>query len=313
MMRSFGDILSAARSLGRVKVAVAAAQDREVLVALQDAYEQGFIDPILVGNEKVIRSMLDSVRLPASATLIDEPEVERAAAAAVRLVREGEAQVLMKGLLNTSTFLHAALDPTHGLRSGKLLAHLAVFEIPGQSRLAYHTDGGMNVAPTLDEKREILVTAVQALRAIGIETPNVAVLAANEQITNKMPVTVDAQALVDMWKAGLFPPCVVEGPMAMDVASSAEAAAHKSIASQIAGQVDLFLFPTIEAGNLVGKTLVWYARAKHAGVIVGARRPMVLVSRSDRAEAKLNSIALSCLIASQHGAAAPRPAVRSNR
>ena len=154
----------------------------------------------------------------------------------------------------------------------------------------------MVVAPTLAEMAAILRSALAALHRLGIGRPNVAVLAANEQVSATMPATVDAAALVEQWQGGAFPGCVVEGPVAMDVAASADAAAHKGIRSAITGDVDLFLLPNIECGNMVGKTLIFYAGAKMAGVILGATRPIVLVSRADNAAAKVNSIALACLL-----------------
>ena len=159
----------------------------------------------------------------------------------------------------------------------------------------------MNIAPDLAEKKEILINALLALHALGIANPNVAVLAANEVVNPKMPVTVDAQALMEMSRRGELPAAVVEGPIAMDVALSPAAAAHKNLSSQISGQVDLFLVPDISAGNILGKSLIHYGKFKSAGVILGATHPVVMVSRADTAEAKLNSIALACCIASGKG------------
>ncbi|NTV90032.1 MAG: phosphate butyryltransferase, partial [Clostridiales bacterium] len=182
---------------------------------------------------------------------------------------------------------------------GRILCHFAAFEIPGEKKLAYHVDGGMNIAPNLEQKKQIIILAIEALKAMGIDKPNVAVLTANEQVNPKMSATTDAKALVDMYEAGEFPPCVMEGPIAMDVAASAEAAKHKGISSKITGNVDIFVVPTIEAGNMVGKTLVYYAKAKIAGVIIGATNPIVMTSRADTAEAKLASIALACSMAAR--------------
>jgi phosphate butyryltransferase len=213
------------------------------------------------------------------------------------MVRDGEAQVLMKGLVNSAVFLKAALDAERGLRAGRLLSHLAALETPGRPKLEFYTDGGMNIAPSLDDKRAILGNALDALARMGVAGPRVAVLCANEQVSPRMPATVDAQALVQEWQAGAFPGCVVEGPIALDVALSVEAARHKGLQSQVSGDVDLFLVPSIEAGNLVTKGMVYYAKSKFAGVILGATHPMVLVSRSDPAEAKLNALAMAALLA----------------
>ncbi len=296
MLVNFEKVKEEAKQLGEVTVSIAVAQDREVLEAVKDANEQGLINAILVGDEAEILPIYEELGLSSCSRIVHEPDIDKASLKAAELVRTGEAQILMKGLVNSSNFLRAALNQQVGLRSGKILCHFAAFEIPGEKKLAFHTDGGMNIAPTLDEKKQILINAVEVLHAMGVKKPNVAVLTANEQVNPKMPATIDAKALFDMCQNGELPLCVVEGPIAMDVAASAEAAKHKGIESKIAGDVDLFLVPTIEAGNMVGKTLVNYAKAKIGGVIIGATHPIVMVSRSDNSEAKLNSIALACLM-----------------
>lgn len=295
MLQSFSEVVERARQIGKVTVSVTAAQDRDVLLAVKAAIEQGLIDAILVGDASLIKPLAAEVGLSAAIAIIDEPDLDRAALAAVTLVSQGRAQILMKGLINSSNFLRAALDAKAGLRTGRVLSHFAAFEIPGQQKLSFHTDGGMNISPSLQEKKEILINAIEALAVMGIRTPKVAVLAANELVNAKMPATVDAKKLADMADQGLLPPCILEGPIAMDVAASAEAARHKGIESKIAGDVDIFLVPTIEAGNMVGKTLVYYANAKIAGMILGAANPIVMVSRADTAESKLHSIALASL------------------
>jgi phosphate butyryltransferase len=299
MLSSFDEVLKRTRLTGGRTLSVAAAQDEEVLRAVKAAYDQGLARAILVGDAALIKPIAGRIGLPDGIRIIDEPDTDEAARIAVDLICRGEADILMKGRINSSNFLSAALNREHGLRSEGILVHMAAFEIPGVKKLVYHVDGGMNIAPTLEEKKEILSVTIRTLRKIGIERPKVAVLAANEQVSAKMPVTVEAKALVDMAQKGLLPPCVIEGPIAMDVAASAEAARHKGIESQIAGDVDIFLVPDIEAGNMVGKTLVNYANAKMAGVVIGATHPIVLTSRAESAESKLNSIALACLIASE--------------
>lgn len=297
MPRSFDEILTKARGLGKVTVSVAVAQDKDVLLALKSACDVGLADAILVGDASLIKPLLAEVDLPADTRIVHEPEMARAALTAVSLVRKGEAQVLMKGMVNTSDFLKAVLNAEVGLRTGRLLSHLGVAEIPGVDRLLFQTDGGMNIAPALAEKKDILTNAMLALHAIGIAEPKVAVLTANEQVNPKMPATVDAKALADMAAAGELPRGVVEGPIALDVAASAEAAKHKGISSKVSGQVDIMMVPNIETGNALGKSLIYYAKAKFAGVVLGATHPIVLTSRAETPEGKLNSIALACLIA----------------
>jgi phosphate butyryltransferase len=297
MLANFRDVIDKAKKSGKVTIAVAVALDTEVLQAIKQVHELGLANALLVGDAELIRPLYKNLDLNGIAKIIHEPDMEKAALKAAMLVHNGEAHILMKGLVNSSIFLRAALDKEVGLRSGNILCHFAAFEIPGEKKLAFHVDGGMNIAPTLNEKKQILKVSLEVLKTIGIEKPNVAVLTANEQVNPKMPATVDAKELADMWKKNEFSDCVIEGPIAMDVAASSKAAHDKGINSQIAGNVDLFLMPTIEAGNFVGKTLVHYAKAKIGGVIIGATHPIVLVSRSDNTEAKVNSIALACLIA----------------
>jgi len=295
MYRSFVDVLEKVKGKEPLTISVAVAQDQDVLVAIKLAQETGLAKAILVGNKAEIDPIIAEIGFPLDIPIIDEPDEKLAALKAVSLVKKGEAQILMKGLINSSDFLKAVLNAEEGLRTGRLISHLAAFEVPGQDKLVFHTDGGMNIAPDLQQKKEILINGILALNAMGIEKPNIAVLTANEKVNSKMPATVDAQELVQMWKDGVFPPSTIEGPIALDVAVSPEAAEHKGIKSEITGKVDLFLMPNIETGNVCGKTLIHYARAKMAGLVLGATNPIVMTSRAETAQGKLNSIALACL------------------
>lgn len=297
MLANFQAVMDRAKQAGERVISVAVAQDRDVLQALKLAQEAGLALPLLVGDAEAIRPLMAEVGLPAATPVVHEPDTAKAALTAVSLVRTGEAQVLMKGIINTSDFLRAVLNPAVGLRTGRLLSHLAVFELPGEPKLAFYTDGGMNIAPTLAEKKDILVNAMLTLAALGIKKPNVAVLTANEQVSPKMPATVDARALSELAAAGQLPPGTVEGPIAYDVAINPEAAKHKGLSSRISGKVDLFLMPNIETGNALGKALQYYGKAKMAGIVLGATHPIVLTSRAETAEGKLYSIALACLAA----------------
>ena len=302
MYQNFDEIIEAARARGPRTVSVAVAQDLDVLLALKAARDEGLIKAVLVGEAKEIEPLAAKAGLT-GAQIVDEPDQDEAALKAADLVRQGRAQILMKGLINSSNFLRAVLNKERGLRKSKLLCHLGVFEVPGAPRLMFHSDGGMNVAPDLEAKKDILINVLDAMKNMGFDQPNVAVLSHNEQVNEKMPSTTDAAGLVKMAAEGLLPPCVIEGPMAMDVAASSDAAKHKKIDSRISGQVDVFLMPNIESGNLVGKTLIYYARAKFAGLILGASHPVVMASRSDTPAAKLCSIALACLSAPPNEAA----------
>ena len=296
-MKNFAEVLGRAAQIGPLPLVLAAAQDEEALRALKAACEAGLAQPMLVGDEALIRPLLARVGLPSSIPIVDEPDPAQAAVAAAKAVNGTKSGILMKGLVNSSDFLRAVLHPECGLRTGRLLCHLAAFEVPGDRKLVFHTDGGMNIAPNLAEKKDILASALLALTDLGISCPKVAVLTANEVVSPKMPATVDAHALAEMNCQGEIGPAIVEGPIAMDVALSREAAAHKGIRSEVAGDVDLFMVPGIEAGNLLGKALIYCAHAKSAGVILGATHPVVMVSRADSAAAKLHSIALACCIA----------------
>ena len=286
-----------AASTGRKCVAVAAAADKEVLRTAAAAMAEGIADFILVGDAAEIVELERECGITDALPIIDEPDERLAALAAAKLVRDGEADILMKGMVNSSVFLKAVLDETRGLRSGHKLSHLAAFEIPNTEKLVFHTDGGMNTYPDLSEKKEIVTNAVEALQRLGIARPKVAVLAANEIVSDKMPATVDAARLVEMERTGELPECEIEGPVALDVALSQEAAEHKGIRSRISGEVDLFVVPNIEAGNMVGKTLMYCAGAKMAGVVLGALKPVVLTSRAENASGKLNSILLAASLA----------------
>ncbi|MBP2657072.1 MAG: Phosphate butyryltransferase [Firmicutes bacterium] len=298
MLHNYEEVRTKAKEFGQIVISVAVAQDKEVLEAVKAAMDVGLAKVILVGDAALIKPLLAEAGLPADTPIVHESDVERAALTATSLVSIGKAQVLMKGLINSGDFLKAVLNREVGLRTGRTLCHFAAFEDPNGTKLLYHSDGGMNIAPDLEAKKQIITSCMIALTALGIKQPKVAILAANEVVNPKMQATMDAKALVDLHKAGeLFPESIIEGPIAMDVALSPEAAKHKGLISKIAGDVDLFIFPTIEAGNLTAKALIYYAKFKNSGVILGATHPIVMVSRSDHAESKLNSIALACLLA----------------
>jgi phosphate butyryltransferase len=299
MLHSFSEVIEKAKQSGRMTISVAAAHDKEVLGAVKAALDLDLADAILVGDETAIRKLMEEVGLPSSIRVVNEPDDKKAALKAVSFVSMGEAQVFMKGMVNSSDFLRAVLDAEVGLRTGRLLSHLSAFEVPNSEKIIFFTDGGINILPTLEEKKDILTNSLIALKALGIDHPKVAVLTANEQVNSKMPATVDAKYLVDLQASGeYFQGCTIEGPIAMDVALDLDAAKHKGLTSCISGDVDLFMFPSIEAANICSKSLTHFAKFKFSGVVVGATHPSVLVSRSDSATTKLNSIALACLIAS---------------
>jgi phosphate butyryltransferase len=296
LFKNFSEIIDKAKVYGPFSICVAVAQDIEVLKVMKMAQDMGLAEPILVGDEKLIRTMMKEVGMEGNVEVINEEDEAEASRAAVSLVRNGKAQVLMKGFVNTSIFMRAVLNKEEGLRTGRLISHMATYEIPGHKKIVFCTDSGINVAPDLEQKKDILTNALNAIKAIGIEKPKVAALAANELVSDKMPVTVEAKALVDMAARGEIPGCIIEGPMPLDIALDAEIAKHKGIESRISGDVDLFFAPAIEVGNVLGKSWLYFNKAKWAGIVLGATHPIVLGSRGDTAEIKLNSIALACLV-----------------
>ena len=297
MLRNFADVLQAVKELPPRKVAVAVAQDDAVLEAVQGAREQGIADFILVGDKEKILALASTMNINLEGLeIVHQPDDRQAAYDAVALVSCGRADVLMKGLLNTSDLLKAVLDKEVGLRTGRVLSHAAVFEIPGFDRLINITDGGMNIAPTLQQKADIIQNSVALAKAMGISPAKVAVLAAVEVINPDMPATLDAAALAKMADRGQIKGAIVDGPLALDNAVSLEAAKHKGIISSVAGQADILLVPTIEVGNALGKSTMYFAKGKMAGLILGAAKPVVVTSRADSHEGKILSIALGALL-----------------
>ena len=297
-MKNFEQALELARSKGKKTVSVACAQDKDVLLAVDKAREAGIVDAILVGDEKKIREIAAANNVDLNNyKLINRSDLTEAAREAVRLVSSGEAHMLMKGLVDTSIVLKAVLDKEIGLRGDSILSHVAVFEIEGWNRLFYVTDAAMNIAPKLDAKKKIIENAVKVARSLEVEMPKVACLCAKEKVNEKMPDTVDAKALEDMNKSGELKDCLVGGPFALDNAISEEAARHKGMDHPVAGKADILMTGDIEAGNVLYKSMAFFAKSKNAGIIVGARKPIILTSRADNEEAKLNSIILGSLTA----------------
>ncbi|MEQ6387975.1 phosphate butyryltransferase [Bacillaceae bacterium S4-13-58] len=279
-----------------VTVAVAQAADSEVILAIKEAVKIGLASFILIGDEAELVPLLNNAKLDHKGPRIQILHQKTEAGCvqkAVEEVREGRAQILMKGNLQTKTLLQSVLNRENGLRNGKVLSHVSVFEFPTQNRLFLLTDAAMNVAPSLKDKTMIVQNAVEVARSIGIQLPKVAPLAAVEVVNESMPASVDAALLSQMQKRGQIADCIIDGPLAFDIAISKEAALHKKIESPVAGEADILLVPTIEVGNALYKSFVYLAQAKVAGIIYGAKSPIVLTSRADSAESKLYSLALA--------------------
>ncbi|HSK08478.1 MAG TPA: bifunctional enoyl-CoA hydratase/phosphate acetyltransferase [Vicinamibacterales bacterium] len=278
-------------------IAVPWPHDEDVLVSLDKAAAAGLVRPLLVGRRSVIESVRGAIGLRG----LDEEIVERGTEAeavevAVRKVASGEAQMLMKGLVSTSLFLRGILNKEWGLRQRPLLSHVALYETPAPERLVLFTDVAMNIAPNLDQKVQILENAVNLAHRLGIERPRVAAIAAVETVSADMPATLDAALLAKMSDRGQIKGCVVDGPLALDNALSAEAARHKGITSPVAGAADILLLPDIEAGNVLYKIMGLLGQRPLAAILVGASAPVVLTSRADSDQTKFNSIALAAAI-----------------
>lgn len=304
-------LLAEARAAGPLRLAVAAAESDSALAAAAKARRQRIADVVLVGAPGPLRARLAALgEDPALFTIEPAGDDEAAARRAVELVRAGEAAVLMKGRMKTADLLRAVLDRTAGLRASGLLSDVMVADHPlsPAPRLLGITDGGVNVAPTLAEKREILLNAAALFRKLGHERPRVACLCAVETVTGAMPHTLDARALCEAGARGELPGCVVSGPLALDNALSVEAARAKGIDHPVAGRADILLVPTIETGNALGKAFTYLAHRHVAHAIVGALAPVLIPSRVERAEDKLYSIALGVLAAARRDPAAPAPA-----
>jgi phosphate butyryltransferase len=297
-IKTFAQLLEAAKAKGPKRVAVAASHQSEVMLAGLDAEMEGLAEIILVGDGAMVRSIAEREEFDISRMeVIDVPQPRDAAHEVMQLVSDGRADIAMKGRVETSDFLRAALSKDLDLRTGKLFTHVAVFEIPGFDRLIFISDAGVVVAPGLEQKVEIVQNAILVAHALGIELPKVAVLAATEVVNPKIPTTLDAANLSKMADRGQIQGGLVDGPLALDNAISAESARIKGIRSEVAGYADILITPDIEAGNVLAKAITYFAQGKMAGVVVGARCPLILPSRSDTREAKLVSLALGVMLA----------------
>ena len=295
---NFEDLIAKVKTCGKQKLAVAAAEDDAVLEAVDAAHKQGIADAILVGDEAAIRKIAGELNIDLSDyEIINEPDKVQASLKAVKLAHDGVANMYMKGLLDTKTFLKSVLDKEVGLRTGHTLSHVAVFEVKGIEQLLFLTDVAFMTYPTLEDKVHIIENTVAVAHACGVECPKVAPLCAVETVNPKMQPTVDADNLTKMYEGGDFKGCQIYGPLSMDLAIDPEAAVHKGVTNPVAGHADILLFPNIDAGNITYKILVRTAKVKIGNVLVGTSAPVVLTSRSDDFQTKLNSIALATVIA----------------
>lgn len=300
MLKNFEDILKLAKEKQTQRLSVAMAGDREVLLAVKMAMEENIISPILVGNRKEIEKISKDIDLDLeNIKIIDQADPVKASKMATELVSSGQADILMKGLVDTSTIMKEVLDKETGLRTDKLISHAVVVSVPSYHKIFIITDAAMNIAPDLGQKKGIIENALELSAALEIENPKLAVLAAVEKVSDKMEATIHAEKLKDMNRRGEIKGVLVDGPFALDNSISKKSAKIKGIDSPVAGDADILLVPDIEAGNILYKSLTFLANAKSAGIILGGKRPIVLTSRADDRQAKFYSIVLSVLLSSK--------------
>ena len=309
--KHFHKIIENVKQLPTKKMAVAAAEDEYVLEAVKVAKEQGLADSILVGDEKKIRQLAKTLNMDLTGyEIINEVEPPKAALKAVKLVHDGKADMYMKGLISTKDFLRSVLDKDVGLRTGRVLTHVGVFEVKGIDQLLFLTDQAFIMYPTLEEKVKIIENAIDIANACGIQNPKVAPLAAVEVVNPKMPETVDAAELTKMNHEGKIKGCVIDGPLSLDMAISKEACSHKKgLNRKITGDADILLFPDIHTGNVAYKMLVHTSLFLNGAILSGTSAPVILTSRSDSVATKVNSIALASVLADHLKKKTPKVAI----
>ena len=291
-------LIYSCHALAPVRVAVAHPCDETSLRGAVEVAEARIIKPTLVGPEARIRALAQSLKLDISGfTLIDAPHSHAAAAKAVELVRRGEADALMKGSLHTDELLAEVVNKETGIRTARRISHVFIMDVPTHAKPLFITDAAVNIFPTLEEKVDIVQNAIDLAHALRIEQPKVAILSAVETITSKLPSTIDAAALCKMAERGQITGALLDGPLALDNAISREAAAIKHLTSPVAGDADILLVPDLEAGNMLAKELTFLADADAAGIVLGARVPIILTSRADNVRARMASCAVAALYA----------------
>jgi len=297
MLKSFEEVIEKAIHYGPKRLSVAVSQAEDIITAVEQARQMGLINGILVGDKEETIKVCQELNInPQNYEIIDKQDKDEAARTAVRLVREKKADLLMKGMLNTARLLKAVLDKEIGLRTQQLLSHAYILKLKNYERLLTVTDGAMNIAPSLEQKVQIVQNVINFCHCLEIKTPKIAILAALELVNPDMPATIDAACLSKMAERGQLEGGIIDGPLAFDNAISKDAALRKGIQSPVSGEVDAVVVPEIESGNIFAKSLVYLAEAEPAGVLLGTTAPVVLVSRSDNPLSKIRSIALAILI-----------------
>lgn len=300
-IKSFDQLINAVKDRPKKTIALAMAEDEDALIALNNAHQQGIADAVLVGDKKRIQALADKNEINiANFDIIHSRSEQHAVVRAIQLVKEHLADTLMKGSCSTATLLRAVLDKKHGIRSGKLLSHVSLFQVDYYPKMLIMTDGGMNIAPDLDAKLGIIENALAAAKKLGITTPKVALIAAVEKVNYKgMPGTADAAIISKMADRGQITGAIIDGPLALDNAIDKRSCEIKGIKSPINAEADILIMPSIEAGNVLYKALMYLGGAKGAGILMGAKAPIILTSRADSQENKFMSIAFGIIASSR--------------
>jgi len=296
-IKNYDQMLKVAASVGPVPVVIAVAQEYEVLEAVAEAQARGIVQAILVGDAKSIREIARDHHLDlGSSRIIDDPDIVTAADKAMRLVADGEARVAIKGQMQTPTFLRAALKRESGLRTERLVSHVGVFEVPGFDRLLFITDGGVVLFPTKEQKIEIVSNGIVVAKGLGVEQPKVALLGAADEVSPDLPVTVEIEEIVAMQERWSSEGALVGGPLLLDTAVSPEIARQRGRGGAVAGHADVLVAPDVESGNIMAKGITYFAGGRMAGLVTGAKAPLVVGSRADPPETRLVCIAAGALL-----------------
>ena len=296
-IQTFAQMVNAAQSMGPARIAVAAAADPEVLLAVAEAHAAGIAEAILVGDAAGIARLRREMRLDlGAATILDEPEPKRAAIQVISLVAQGAADVVVKGRLKTEELLGAALRREGGIREENLLTHVGIFEIGRCDRLIYISDSGVVLYPDIRQKLEIIQNVVDVAHCFGLDCPKVAVLSSTESVDPGLPGGVDGLILSRMAQQGAVEGAWVDGPLSLDVAISAHAARVKGVEGPVAGAADILIVPNVETGNIMAKSIQYFGHGRMAGLVVGARAPILISSRADVAETRFLSLAMAAIV-----------------
>ncbi len=295
MISTFKELVESVKSRPKKTIAVAMAEGDDVLKGIAQAHERGLADAVLIGNKKKIIEVADKNEIDISHyDIINTKSESQAVVRSIQMVREHLADTLMKGICQTPTLLKGVLDREHGIRSGKLLSHVALFELPKYHKLLLMTDGGMNILPDIEAKISIIENAVYVAKSLGIRKPKVALIAAIEKVNYQaMPCTSDAAILTKMAERGQIKNCIIDGPLALDNAISSKSCEIKGLKSIVGGDADILVMPNIESGNVFYKALNYLGECRTAGIVVGAKAPLVVTSRADDDKNKFFSVAFA--------------------